>query len=101
MGEGMRPQEDMQPPDLSDHLPASLQVKAQASLAWAFIVERRIEALEVFQAIQTHRVILALLTQQALFIEELAEGDPTFITGPGCKPPLNNMCFLLWCQMAF
>lgn len=49
------------------------QVKAQAALAWLFIIDRRIEAPERFHAIQTHRVTLAVLTQQALFVEELAE----------------------------
>ena len=51
------------------------QVKEQAALAWLFIVDRRIEAPEAFQRIQTHRVKLALLTQQELFIAELAEGE--------------------------
>ena len=51
-----------------------MQVKNQAALAWVFIVDRRIEAPDVFDAIQTYRVKLALLTQQELFVSELAEG---------------------------
>ncbi|GAX82549.1 hypothetical protein CEUSTIGMA_g9975.t1 [Chlamydomonas eustigma] len=49
------------------------EVKKQASMVWPFVMDRKIESPERFQAVQTYRVKLALLTQQETFVQELAE----------------------------
>ncbi len=38
---------------------------------WRFILEREVEAPERFQAIQSYRATMAVLRQQALFVEQL------------------------------
>ncbi|MEW5302841.1 MAG: hypothetical protein WDW36_005584 [Sanguina aurantia] len=50
------------------------EVTSQAEAVWGFIIERRIEAPEKFQAIQTHRAAIALLSQQVKFVGEMGEG---------------------------
>ena len=41
------------------------------SQVWRFILEREVEAPERFQAIQSYRATMAVLRQQALFVEQL------------------------------
>lgn len=60
------------------------EVKDEADKVWEFIVDRRIESPEGFNAIQTYRCTLALLTQQQMFIDELAE-DGVLEEGEGEK----------------
>lgn len=55
--------------------PNTTQVNANAEAAWAFIVDRRIEAPEKFQAIQTYRATMGLLSDQAAFIKEMSQGE--------------------------
>ena len=38
---------------------------------WRFILEREVEAPERFQAIQSYRATMAVLRQQAMFVEQL------------------------------
>ena len=40
------------------------QVKSESKKVWKFIIEREIEAPARFQAIQTHRAVMAILQQQ-------------------------------------
>ena len=42
-----------------------VQVKSESKRVWKFIIEREIEAPARFQAIQTHRAVMAILQQQA------------------------------------
>ena len=44
--------------------PITLQV-------WRFILEREVEAPERFQAIQSYRATMAVLRQQAVFVQQL------------------------------
>ncbi len=46
-----------------------------ADSAWSFIVDRRIEEPERFQAIQTYRASVHLLSQQLAFVEEMNHGE--------------------------
>ena len=41
-----------------------VQVKSESKKVWKFIIEREIEAPARFQAIQTHRAVMAILQQQ-------------------------------------
>ncbi len=41
-----------------------MQVKLESKKVWKFIIEREIEAPARFQAIQTHRAVMAILQQQ-------------------------------------
>eukprot|EP00798_Chlamydomonas_sp_ICE-L_P011079 gene11079-18688_t len=50
------------------------EVQESADGAWGHIVERRIEMPETFQAIQTYRASVSLLSQQKAFILEMSEG---------------------------
>ena len=38
---------------------------------WRFILEREVEAPERFQAIQSYRATMAVLRQQAIFVQQL------------------------------
>ena len=42
-----------------------------AMQVWRFILEREVEAPERFQAIQSYRATMAVLRQQAMFVEQL------------------------------
>ena len=52
----------------------TLQINASAESAWDFVIEKRIEAPETFQAIQTYRAMVTLLTQQRTFVKEMNSG---------------------------
>lgn len=41
-----------------------MQVRSESKKVWKFIIEREIEAPARFQAIQTHRAVMAILQQQ-------------------------------------
>lgn len=50
-----------------------LSAMSLSSQVWRFILEREVEAPERFQAIQSYRATMAVLRQQALFVEQLFE----------------------------
>ena len=50
-------------------LTSLLQVKSESKKVWKFIIEREIEAPARFQAIQTHRAVMAILQQQVQSFE--------------------------------
>ena len=50
-------------------LTSSMQVKSESKKVWKFIIEREIEAPARFQAIQTHRAVMAILQQQVHIFE--------------------------------
>ncbi|KAG2448639.1 hypothetical protein HYH02_006526 [Chlamydomonas schloesseri] len=50
------------------------EVQHEADGAWAYIIERRIEAPNKFGAVQTHRAIIELLTQQQTFVRDMNAG---------------------------
>ncbi|KAJ9505116.1 hypothetical protein QJQ45_029957, partial [Haematococcus lacustris] len=50
------------------------EVERNAEGAWAYIVDRRIEAPEKFQAIQTYRATVQVLSQQLAFVHEMSHG---------------------------
>ncbi|KAG1668999.1 hypothetical protein FOA52_000592 [Chlamydomonas sp. UWO 241] len=50
------------------------EVSETADGAWQFIVERRIEVPETFQAIQTYRATVTLLSQAITFVKEMTDG---------------------------
>ncbi|CAL5219904.1 g1831 [Coccomyxa viridis] len=47
------------------------EIDAELAQVWRFILEREVEAPERFQAIQSYRATMAVLRQQALFVEQL------------------------------
>lgn len=47
------------------------EVSAESKRVWHFIIEREIEAPDRFQAIQSYRAAMAIMRQQARFIEQL------------------------------
>jgi hypothetical protein len=49
------------------------EVDGELAQVWRFILEREVEAPERFQAIQSYRATMAVLRQQAVFIEQLFE----------------------------
>ncbi|GIM04959.1 hypothetical protein Vretimale_9401, partial [Volvox reticuliferus] len=50
------------------------EVQLEADGTWAYIIERRIEAPKKFGAVQTHRAVIDVLTQQQAFVREMNEG---------------------------
>ena len=51
--------------------PNALSNACCAMQVWRFILEREVEAPERFQAIQSYRATMAVLRQQAMFVEQL------------------------------
>ena len=70
------------------HAASSLQIQGSAESAWDFVVDKRIEAPETFQAIQTYRATVTLLTQQRAFVKEMNSGEALFLItqrGSACQ----------------